>query len=74
MYGGEDFVCVVEVKVLIGLLVMKVVGVVELKDLDVLWDYGLVVDMLLIDVKLFKDVDLFGGNGLVFDWCLLVGW
>ena len=52
---------------------IKVLGVAEPADLDPLWDYGLVADMLLIDAKPPKDAELPGGNGLAFDWRLLVG-
>ncbi|MTH63844.1 phosphoribosylanthranilate isomerase [Paracoccus shanxieyensis] len=73
LHGGEDPARVAEVKALTGLPVMKAVGVAEPKDLDALWDYGLVADMLLIDAKPPKDADLPGGNGLAFDWRLLAG-
>ena len=62
-----------EVKNLTGLPVIKAVGVAEPRDLDALWDYGLVADMLLIDAKPPKDAELPGGNGLAFDWRLLAG-
>lgn len=52
---------------------MKAVGVADATDLDALWDYGLVADMLLVDAKPPKDAALPGGNGLSFDWRLLVG-
>ena len=42
-------------------------------DLDRLWDYGLAADMLLVDAKPPRDAALPGGNGLAFDWRLLVG-
>lgn len=73
LHGGEDPARVAEVKALTGLPVMKAVGVAEPKDLDALWDFGLVADMLLIDAKPPKDADLPGGNGLAFDWRLLAG-
>ncbi|MTH78771.1 phosphoribosylanthranilate isomerase [Paracoccus aestuariivivens] len=73
LHGGETPARVAEVKALTGLPVMKAVGVSEPTDLDAIWDYGLVADMLLIDAKAPKDAVLPGGNGLAFDWRLLAG-
>ena len=73
LHGSESPARVTEVRALTGLPVMKAVGVAEPRDLDALWDYGLVADMLLIDAKPPKDAELPGGNGLVFDWRLLAG-
>ena len=52
---------------------IKAVGLAEPADLDALWDYGLVADMLLIDAKPPKGAALPGGNGVAFDWRLLAG-
>ena len=73
LHGHETPQRVAEVKALTGLPVMKAVGVAEPADLDALWDYGLVADMLLVDAKPPKDAVLPGGNGLALDWRLLVG-
>lgn len=73
LHGHESPARVAEVKALTGLPVMKAVGISEPADLDALWDYGLVADMLLVDAKPPKDAVLPGGNGLAFDWRLLVG-
>ncbi len=73
LHGSESPARVTEVKNLTGLPVIKAVGVAEPRDLDALWDYGLVADMLLIDAKPPKDAELPGGNGLAFDWRLLAG-
>lgn len=73
LHGHESPARVAEVKALTGLPVMKAVGISEASDLDALWDYGLVADMLLVDAKPPKDAALPGGNGLAFDWRLLVG-
>lgn len=73
LHGKEMPARVAEVKALTGLPVMKAVGVAEPSDLDALWDYGLVADMLLIDAKPPKGADLPGGNGIAFDWRLLAG-
>ncbi|WP_287885471.1 MULTISPECIES: phosphoribosylanthranilate isomerase [Paracoccus] len=73
LHGAETSARVAEVKARTGLPVMKAVGVADPQDLDALWDYGLVADMLLIDAKPPKDAVLPGGNGLAFDWRLLAG-
>ena len=73
LHGSETPDRVAEIKARTGLPVMKAVGVAAPRDLDALWDYGLVADMLLIDAKPPKGADLPGGNGLAFDWRLLVG-
>jgi phosphoribosylanthranilate isomerase len=73
LHGNESPARVAEVRALTGLPVMKAVGVATPADLDLLWDYGLVADMLLVDAKPATDASRPGGNGLAFDWRLLVG-
>ncbi|MEZ5725375.1 MAG: phosphoribosylanthranilate isomerase [Paracoccaceae bacterium] len=73
LHGAETPARVTEIRARTGLPVMKAVGVADATDLDALWDYGLVADMLLVDAKPPKDAALPGGNGLSFDWRLLVG-
>lgn len=73
LHGAETPARVAEIRARTGLPVMKAVGVAEPADLDQLWDYGLVADMLLIDAKPPKGAALPGGNGLAFDWRLLAG-
>lgn len=73
LHGSELPDRVAEVKSRFGLPVMKAVGISEPQDLDALWDYGLVADMLLIDAKPPQNATLPGGNGLAFDWRLLAG-
>ena len=73
LHGRESPARVAEIKALTGLPVMKALGVAGPEDLDALWDYGLVADMLLVDAKAPKDAVLPGGNGLAFDWRLLTG-
>lgn len=73
LHGRETPARVAAIKARTGLPVMKAVGVATPADLDALWDHGLVADMLLIDAKPAADAALPGGNGLAFDWRLLVG-
>lgn len=73
LHGSETPARVAEVKARTGLPVMKAVGIAAPVDLDALWDYGLVADLLLVDAKAPADATLPGGNGLAFDWRLLAG-
>ncbi|MDO5642696.1 MAG: phosphoribosylanthranilate isomerase [Paracoccus sp. (in: a-proteobacteria)] len=73
LHGAETPARVAAIKARSGLPVMKALGVAAPGDLDALWDYGLVADMLLVDAKPPRDAALPGGNGLAFDWRLLVG-
>ncbi|RJE81238.1 phosphoribosylanthranilate isomerase [Paracoccus sp. JM45] len=73
LHGAETPERVTQVKEMFGLPVMKAVGISGPDDLGQLTDYGLVADMLLVDAKPPKDAALPGGNGLAFDWRLLVG-
>lgn len=73
LHGHESPARVAEVKARYGLPVMKAIGVADEADLAALLDYSLVADQILIDAKPPKDAVLPGGNGLTFDWRLLVG-
>ena len=73
LHGHETPARVAEVKARYGLPVMKAIGVADEGDLAALLDYSLVADQILIDAKPPKDAVLPGGNGLTFDWRLLVG-
>ena len=73
LHGRESPDRVAAVRALTGLPVMKAVGIAGPEDLPALTDYGLVADMLLVDAKPPRDAVLPGGNGLAFDWRLLVG-
>lgn len=73
LHGHETPDRVAEVKARYGLPVMKVIGVAGEGDLAALTEFSLVADQLLIDAKPPKDAVLPGGNGLAFDWRLLVG-
>jgi phosphoribosylanthranilate isomerase len=73
LHGHETPARVAEIKARYGLPVMKAIGVADEADLAALLDYSLVADQILIDAKPPKDAVLPGGNGLTFDWRLLVG-
>lgn len=73
LHGHESPARVAEIKARYGLPVMKVIGVAEEADLAPLLDYQLVSDQILVDAKAPKGAVLPGGNGLTFDWRLLVG-
>jgi phosphoribosylanthranilate isomerase len=73
LHGHESPERVAEVKARYGLPVMKAVGVADEGDLAGLLEMSLAADQLLIDAKPPKGADLPGGNGLAFDWRLLVG-
>lgn len=73
LHGHETPERVAEVKARYGLPVMKAMGVADEGDLSGLMEMSLAADQLLIDAKPAKGADLPGGNGLAFDWRLLVG-
>lgn len=73
LHGAETPERVAEVRERFGLPVMKAVGLSGEADLAAIMDYALVADQLLIDAKPGSGIDLPGGNGLAFDWRLLVG-
>jgi phosphoribosylanthranilate isomerase len=73
LHGAESPARVSEVKARYGLPVMKVIGVSERADLAALDAYQTVADQILIDAKPPRGAVLPGGNGLTFDWRLLLG-
>lgn len=73
LHGHETPARVAEVKARYGLPVMKVVGIADAEDLNVLDSYFAIADQILVDAKPPKNADLPGGNGLAFDWGLLAG-
>lgn len=73
LHGHETAERVAEVRARYGLPVMKAMGVADEADLAGLIEMSLAADQLLIDAKPQKGADLPGGNGLAFDWRLLVG-
>lgn len=73
LHGHETPDRVAVVRARYGLPVMKAIGVADEGDLAALTDFSLAADQILIDAKPPKGADLPGGNGLSFDWRLLVG-
>ena len=73
LHGHESVDRVAEVRARYGLPVMKVLGVADEGDLAALLDYSVVADQIMIDAKPPKGAVLPGGNGVTFDWRLLVG-
>ena len=73
LHGHETAERVAEVRARYGLPVMKVIGVADEGDLAGLMEMSLVADQILIDAKPPKGAVLPGGNGVAFDWRLLVG-
>lgn len=73
LHGHETPDRVAAVRARYGLPVMKAVGVADRADLAALDLYQSVADQILVDAKPPKDAVLPGGNGLSFDWTLLLG-
>ncbi|MFN6924480.1 MAG: phosphoribosylanthranilate isomerase [Tabrizicola sp.] len=73
LHGHETPERVAAVKARYGLPVMKAIGVADEGDLAGLMEMSLAADQLLIDAKPPRGAELPGGNGLAFDWRLLVG-
>lgn len=73
LHGHETPARVAEVRARYRLPVMKAVGVADEGDLAGLMEMSLAADQILIDAKPPKGAVLPGGNGLTFDWRLLVG-
>jgi phosphoribosylanthranilate isomerase len=73
LHGHETPERVAEVRARYGLPVMKVIGVADEGDLAGLMEMSLVADQIMVDAKPPKGAVLPGGNGLAFDWRLLVG-
>ncbi|SEM67542.1 phosphoribosylanthranilate isomerase [Loktanella fryxellensis] len=73
LHGHESTARVAAIRAAHGVPVMKAVGIASVADLDALSAYMAVSDAVLVDAKPPADGDLPGGNGLSFDWRLLVG-
>lgn len=73
LHGSESPGRVSAVKARYGLPVMKAVGVADRSDLAALDLHQTAADQILVDAKPPKGAVLPGGNGLAFDWTLLLG-
>jgi phosphoribosylanthranilate isomerase len=73
LHGRESIARVAEVRARTGLPVMKAVGLSGPEDLRALEEYQSVADQILVDAKPPRGAALPGGNGLAFDWRLLLG-
>lgn len=73
LHGHETPARVAEVRARYGLPVMKAMGVADEGDLAGLIEMSLAADQILIDAKPPKGGEVPGGNGIPFDWRLLVG-
>lgn len=73
LHGHETPERVAALRARYRLPVMKAIGVADESDLAALTEYSLAADQILIDAKPPRGADLPGGNGLSFDWRLLVG-
>lgn len=70
-HGQENLEAIRDARAIIGLPVMKAMGVAEAADLAALPAYARVADRLLLDAKPPKDAAYPGGHGKAFDWNIL---
>ena len=73
LHGQETPDRVAAIRARAGLPVMKVIGVRNSADVDLIPRYVDVADQILIDAKAPKDSAIPGGHGVPFDWSLLAG-
>ena len=73
LHGHETPNRIAEIRQHFGCHVMKALGISSAADLERVSDYAAVSDWLLFDAKPPKVAALPGGNGVVFDWNLLIG-
>ena len=73
LHGHESPDRVATLRARYGLPVMKVIGVRDEGDLAALMEMSLAADQIMIDAKPPSGAVLPGGNGVAFDWRLLVG-
>lgn len=73
LHGHETPDRVASLRLRYGLPVMKVIGVSDEDDLAILRAQSEVADQIMIDAKPPRGAVLPGGNGVTFDWRLLVG-
>jgi phosphoribosylanthranilate isomerase len=71
-HGSETPERIEEIRTQFGVRVIKVIKVKDAADVDLIKDFRDVADLIMFDPKAPKDT-LPGGNGLSFDWNLLIG-
>ncbi len=71
LHGHEPPERVAEIRMRLGLPVMKAVGIADEDDLPLLDEYARVADQLLVDARPPHSATLPGGNGSAFDWRLI---
>ncbi len=74
LHGRESPERVAEIREHFDIPVMKAVGLGQVEDLDTIDNYARVADQILVDARPTGDAGLPGGNGIVFDWRLIVGY
>ena len=73
LHGREAPDRVAAIRARYGLPVMKAVGLRDAGDLPAIAEYEAVADQILVDAKPPEGAVLPGGNGVGFDWRLIVG-
>ncbi|MER9583439.1 phosphoribosylanthranilate isomerase [Mesorhizobium sp. M0276] len=73
LHGAETSERVAEMKARYGLPVMKALPLSEAADLERIKPFVGIADRFLFDAKPPKGSELPGGNGVAFDWRILVG-
>jgi phosphoribosylanthranilate isomerase len=72
LHGHESAARIAEIKARYGLPVIKALALRERSDLDQIQPYIGVADLFLFDAKPPKGSELPGGNGISFDWSMLL--
>ena len=73
LHGHESVDRVNSIKVITGVPVMKAIGVGNKNDLDIVKEYELVADQILLDAKPPVTSNVPGGLGQPFDWSIING-
>ena len=71
LHGQETPEQVGKLKDLLGIPIIKSIGIAEKSDLEQVKEFEDTCDQLLIDTKASTSMKLPGGNGIVFDWGLV---
>lgn len=71
LHGSETIERVRDIRAVLGLPVLKAIGIASAADLAAIPAYAAVSDHILLDAKPPKDAAYPGGHGKVFDWRVL---